>query len=126
MGHARRLNWCGAASAALAFAVHPGAAVAECSTASTAARCIAAGDPDRAAERPVGKRVKAPQVAPRFQPGDVLPPGRYLRMLNSGYYGLPPVEGDWRYYEVEGRILRVRPDTLEVIGDATAEANGAF
>jgi hypothetical protein len=47
-------------------------------------------------------------------------------LLNSGYYGLPPVEDGWRYYEVDGRVLRVRPDTLEVIGDATAETNRAF
>lgn len=98
---------------------------AACATASTGARCVVA-PPGEAATGTAGRRVTAPQQTPAFAPGDVLPRGKYQRLLNSGYYGLPPVEDDWRYYEVEGRVLRVRPDTLEVIGDATAEANAAF
>ncbi len=61
-----------------------------------------------------------------FAPGEVLPRGRYMRLLNSEYYGLPPATDGWRYFEVEGRILRVDPDTMKVIGDATAEANRAY
>jgi hypothetical protein len=102
-----------------------GVVQAGCATASTGARCISAGETPRA-EAEVGRRVQARVRAPAFVPGDVLPWGRYLRLLNSEYYGLPPVDGDWRYYEVEGRVLRVEPDTMKIIGDATAETNGAF
>jgi hypothetical protein len=70
--------------------------------------------------------VPARPRAQAFSPGDVLPRGRYLRLLNSDYYGLPPVTGRWRYFEVEGRILRVDPDTMRVLDDATAEANRAY
>ena len=111
----------------VAFAILPLAAPgwAACSTQSTAARCVAAPTSGGAAGR-AGRWVGVPQRAAPFRPGDVLPRGKYRRLLNSGYYGLPPVEDGWRYYEVEGRVLRVRPDTLEVIDDATAETNGAY
>lgn len=112
-----------AACGALAAAALP--AWADCSTASTGARCVTAGS-GLSSGSEVGRRVPARQTTPAFSPGDVLPPGRYYRLLNSEYYGLPPAEDGWRYYEVEGRVLRVRPDTLEVIGDATHETNRAF
>lgn len=119
----RRAPWYGLfAVAALLAAPTAGA---QCSTASTGAGCVAAPEAGASAGT-AGRRVAAGPAVARFQPGDVLPQGRYRRFLNSGYYGLPPVGDDWRYYEVEGRILRVRPDTLEVIGDATAETNRAF
>ena len=111
------------ALAAASLAAMPG--LAACATASTGAGCVVA-PPSGGAVGTAGRRVVAPERTPRFAPGDVLPQGQYRRLLNSGYYGLPPVEDDWRYYEVEGRVLRVRPDTLEVIGDATAETNRAF
>jgi hypothetical protein len=124
MDRARFLS--GARCAAIViFAVSPAAARAECSTASTGARCVVAGSGLRGASE-VGRRVLARTRTPAYSPGDVLPPGRYLRLLNSEYYGLPPVDGDWRYYDVEGRVLRVHPDTLEVIGDATHETNRAY
>ncbi len=106
-------------SAALAA---PSMAVADCPTASAGGRCGAAF-----AEAGAAKRVaaEAPQQ-PRFGIGDVLPQGRFFVLLGSEYYGLPPSDGAWRYYRVEDRVLRVRPDTLEIIEDATAEANGAF
>jgi hypothetical protein len=110
---------------ALALAA-AGPALADCATASTGARCITAPRDGAAPSGTAGRRVTARQRTPRFAPGDVLPRGSYRLLLNSGYYGLPPVEDGWRYYEVEGRVLRVRPDTLEVIGDATAETNRAF
>ena len=46
--------------------------------------------------------------------------------MNRSYYGLPPIDGYWRYYEVENRVLKVHPDTLEVLGDATGLTNAAF
>ena len=125
MGRARLLTVACAPIAALAVTAAMSPLHAACSTASTGAGCVTAGS-DESARSEVGRRVPARKTAPAFAPGDVLPPGRYYRLLNSEYYGLPPAEDDWRYYEVEGRVLRVRPDTLEVIGDATHETNGAF
>ena len=121
MGRARLLT----AACAAFVAAAPGASHAECSTASTGAGCVTAGS-DGGERAEVGRRVPVRKTSPSFAPGDVLPPGRYYRLLNSEYYGLPPAEDAWRYYEVEGRVLRVRPDTLEVIGDATHETNRAF
>ena len=66
------------------------------------------------------------EVAPPYQVGDILPQGRYYVLVGSDYYGLPPSDGAWRYYRVGERVLRVRPGTMEVLGDATAEANAAF
>lgn len=125
MTRLRRMSLCATLTLIAGLAAAPGWAA--CATATTGARCVVAptGSPD-VATGAVGRRVAAKQRTPRFAPGDVLPPGRYQRLLNSGYYGLPPVEDDWRYYEVEGRVLRVRPDTLEVIGDATGETNRAY
>lgn len=113
-------------TALLLLAAAPGVSRAECSTAVTGARCVTPGVSSREEGAEVGRRVPARRIAPAFAPGDVLPQGRYFRLLNSQYYGLPPARDGWRYYEVEGRVLRVRPDTLEVIGDATNETNRAF
>ena len=109
------------AAACLAF-VLPAAAEPTCSTAGTGAGCVSALNSGGQA----GKRIRVAPIAPRFRVGDTLPRGRYSVLLNSEYYGLPPVDGHWRYYRVEGQVLRVRPDTLEILGNATAEANAAF
>ena len=124
MGRARLLT-AAAGAAVVVAATAPGTLPAECSTGSSGAGCVTVGS-DRSGRAEVGRRVPARKTTPAFAPGDVLPPGRYYRLLNSEYYGLPPAEDGWRYYEVEGRVLRVRPDTLEVIDDATHETNRAF
>ena len=72
------------------------------------------------------KRVVAAATTPSYAVGDRLPEGRYYMLMNRSYYGLPAIDGYWRYYRVEGRVLKVHPDTLEVIGDATGLTNAAF
>ena len=62
----------------------------------------------------------------RFAPGDTLPPGEFSMLLNTEYFGLPAVTGDWRYYRVEGRVMRVRNRTFEVLEDVTHMTNAAF
>lgn len=112
---------------AVAAALATAGPVGACATASTGARCVAVAAEGRtAAPHDVGRRVPARLRVPAFAPGDTLPEGRYRRLIGTAYYGLPPVVGDWRYYEVDGRILRVVPETRRVVGDATDEANGAF
>lgn len=44
-------------------------------------------------------------------------------LLNTALLGLPPSDGSFWYYKVERRILRVDPQTMKVLGDATREAN---
>jgi hypothetical protein len=102
----------------------PGVAVAECAAEAAGAGCGSAfAAADGGARRVAAAEAEA---APAYRPGDILPRERYQVLIGSEYYGLPPVDGGWRYFRVEDRVLRVRPDTLEVIEDATAEANRAF
>lgn len=58
--------------------------------------------------------------------GDMLPRGKYQVLLNAQYYGLPQAkDGSW-YFKVDRRVMRVRPDTLEVLEDVTDQTNRAF
>lgn len=60
---------------------------------------------------------------PLHKVGAVLPRGEYQVLLNTALLGLPPSDGSFWYYRVERRILRVDPQTMKVLGDATREAN---
>ena len=91
-------------------AAMPLAAYAACTPSNSAARCLTAPEP---AELP-------------FPAGTVLPRGQYQVLLNTEYYGLPPSrDGVW-YFRVEGRILRVHNDTMEVVEDVTHMALNAI
>ena len=107
---------------AAALAIFPAIASADCATQATGAGCgMVLGSGDM-----VAKRVVATATTPQYGVGDRLPEGRYSMLMNRSYYGLPAIDGYWRYYRVEGRVLKVQPDTLEVIGDATGLTNAAF
>jgi hypothetical protein len=82
----------------LALAVSAaGPASAECSTLGMAGtKCITA----------------APRVS--YKAGDPLPDGAEL-VLNPRYYGLPAVDGAWRYYRVGHSVYRVDSRTLTLI-----------
>ena len=103
-------------------ALIPAIAQANCATVSIGAGCGMA----LSSEESGAKRVVAQATTPQYQVGDRLPAGQYFMMMNRTYYGLPPIDGYWRYYRVEGRVLKVHPDTLEVIADATSLTNAAF
>jgi len=63
------------------------------------------------------KCVTVPQsriVTEYLEPGERIPEDTMM-LLGTKRRGLPPVDGYWRYYEVDGVIYRVHPDTLEVI-----------
>ena len=107
---------------AISLATLPAIVQAECLAASAGASC----GMELASNAPMGRTLQVAPTTPRFEVGDVLPAGQYYMLMNSSYYGLPPVDGYWRYYRVEGRVLKVHPDTLEVVGDATALTNAAF
>jgi len=111
----------------LALTLGPGLAQAECFAAAAGGSCGTAlgGVAVSGAEMTV-KTVRAERTTPLYGVGDTLPAGQYYMLINREYYGLPPIDGYWRYYRVEGRVLKVHPDTLTVIGDATSLTNAAF
>lgn len=51
-----------------------------------------------------------------YQEGDTLPRGKYNVVLNTEYHGLPATDGSFWYFRVEGRILRVNPASMRVMG----------
>jgi len=103
------------------FVIAATAAQADCLTAATGAGCRMALSSTSGV-----KTVEAVSTSPRYDVGDHLPRGQYYMLMNRSYYGLPPIDGYWRYYEVDNRVLKVHPDTLEVLGDATGLTNAAF
>ena len=74
------------------------------------------------------KCVDAPAIATEapYEVGQTLPRGKFMVLLNSEYFGLPPVpEGHW-YFRVGDRAMVVRPDTLQVVADVTDQTNARF
>ncbi|MFC7705118.1 hypothetical protein ACFQXB_13015 [Plastorhodobacter daqingensis] len=57
-----------------------------------------------------------------YQVGDTLPAYQYNILFNPQYYGLPPVDGYWRYYRVNGEIFRVHAATMEILEQVTAQS----
>ncbi|MBS8228567.1 hypothetical protein [Vannielia litorea] len=53
-------------------------------------------------------------------------PWDYMVLLNSEYFGLPPVEDGWVYFRVKGRVVRADYATREVLEDVTSQTNRAF
>lgn len=63
---------------------------------------------------------------PQYSPGDILEPGSFNVVLNTQYHGLPKVtDGSW-YVTVGRYVLRIEPDSYEVIEDVTSKARRAF
>jgi len=61
------------------------------------------------------KCIQAPATAGYgLAPGAELPEDARL-VFNPSYYGLPPVDGRWRYYIVGREIYRVDSDSLLII-----------
>lgn len=113
---------------ATALVVVAGPTVAGCLTAGSGAKCVAATN-DRIATKSSPKWLKAPKSADRtanlVSVGERLPQG-YSILLNTEYYGLPPVEASWIYYRVGHDVVRVDRRTREVLAFATDETNAAF
>ena len=62
----------------------------------------------------------------KFVPGEVLKPGSFNVLLNSQYHGLPKIsDGTW-YVTVDRRVLRIKPESYEIIEDVTSKARRAF
>ena len=91
----------------------------------THALCMASGD--GCGDEAAGPRFLRPATTTPepFGIGDRLPES-YQRLMNTGYYGLPPVQDGWLYFRVGTRLYRVDRHSREILEDATHEANGAF
>jgi hypothetical protein len=64
--------------------------------------------------------IRLPPKPPAFAVGDVFPVAQHSLLMNPAHFGLPPVDGNWRYYRVKGEVFRVDADTalvLEVVKD---------
>ena len=85
-----------------------------CSIQTSGAKCATAKAPPAYAAAEVAK---APTG---FQPGDILPKGKYFMLLNSQSYGLPPASDGLLYFRAGQQVLRVRLATMEVSEDVTA------
>lgn len=59
---------------------------------------------------------------PPYDVGDTLPVYEYNILINPEYYGLPPVDGHWRYYRVNGEIFRVHAATAEILEQVTGQS----
>jgi hypothetical protein len=119
-------------AAALALAATssllPLAASAECLTAAAGERCITAFAEGRAevAARPdhfvqAAGMSSASTPSPLFEVGDVVPRGEYSVILNSEYYGLPPVSDGWVYMRIGRDAFRIDWQSHEVLERVTDE-----
>ncbi len=64
--------------------------------------------------------IRLPPRPPAFAIGEVFPVADHSLMMNPERYGLPPVDGPWRYYQVDHEVFRVDNATqrvLEVVKD---------
>lgn len=53
---------------------------------------------------------------PDFSVGDTFPVYQQSMLMNIDRYGLPPVDGNWRYYRFGPHIYRVGADDHRVLG----------
>ncbi|MDD8022375.1 MAG: hypothetical protein PHX82_04615 [Paracoccaceae bacterium] len=55
-------------------------------------------------------------TAPTYAPGDAFPIYDHSMLMDLARYNLPPVDGPWRYYVVEGTIYKVSSTDATVLG----------
>jgi hypothetical protein len=64
--------------------------------------------------------IRLPPRPPAFAEGEVFPVEDHSLLMNPERYGLPPVDGPWRYYQIDHEVFRVDNATgrvLEVVTD---------
>jgi len=65
-------------------------------------------------------------ISPIYEPGDVLPKGRYSMLMNSAYFGLPPAPEGTLYFEVDLKVLLVDRDSYEILQDVSQDVAATF
>jgi hypothetical protein len=94
-----------------------------CATAATGARCVVA----RPSPDPVPPAAQDEVAAETLvEVGQTLERGEYSMLLNSGYYGLPPVQDGWVYMRIGRDVYRVDWLTHEVLEQVTDQAARNF
>lgn len=66
------------------------------------------------------------QISPIYEPGDILPRGKYSMLINSGYHGLPPAPEGTLYFEVDMKVLLVDIATYEILQDVSRNVAATF
>lgn len=72
------------------------------------------------AAAPGARFIRLPPRPPAFAQGALFPVADHNILMNPERFGLPPVDGNWRYYQVEYEVFRVDAKTnrvLEVVKD---------
>lgn len=64
---------------------------------------------------PVRKSIRVEKADPAYAVGDEFPLAQYNVLMNPAQYGLPPVDGHWRYYKASREVYRVDPVTEKVL-----------
>ncbi|MGL5011366.1 MAG: hypothetical protein ACRC6I_15915 [Paracoccaceae bacterium] len=59
--------------------------------------------------------IRMPVRPPAFAVGDIFPVAEHNLLMNPGRYGLPPVDGNWRYYRLAPDVFRVDVDSGKVL-----------
>jgi hypothetical protein len=66
--------------------------------------------------------IRIPVKPPAYAVGDAFPVADHSILMNPARYGLPPVDGAWRYYRVAPDVFRVDTATGRVI-EVVSEGN---
>ncbi len=80
--------------------------------ASLVASMCPAGD---TAQTMTARFIRMPVRPAAFAVGDAFPMAEHTILMNPARYGLPPVDGPWRYYRVAPDVFRVDTATSRVI-----------
>lgn len=70
---------------------------------------------DPAGQAPARRVLKVEVAPPAFARGDRFPVERRSLLMNPTRYGLPRVDGRWRYYAMDGVVYKVQNGSALVI-----------
>lgn len=122
-----------APSAVMANCVPPEDTFASASTFATSGTLVTANaaEPcalalnDAAATAPGPKRLRVEPAKPAYAVGDAFPVYQHNILIDPPRYGLPPVNGNWRYYRADGHTYKVDAQSFAVM-DIVDEGNLAL
>lgn len=83
-------------------------------TTSAAEPCVLALN-DAAAPAMGPKRLRVEPATPAYAVGDAFPVYEHNILIDPPRYGLPPVNGNWRYYRANGHTYKVDSQSFAVL-----------
>jgi hypothetical protein len=91
--------------------------------AATCASLVASVCPEGpTADSQTARFIQLPPRPPAFAEGEVFPVAEHNILMNPKRYGLPPVDGPWRYYQIDHEVFRVDNATHQVL-EVVTEGN---